>query len=450
MLSHAILLACILIINTRAENLIANVHRGGTVLAFGDSLTHGFTDGNPKNNHPYSSLLSEFLGTDDAVLEHGVNGERTSSMRTRLPSLLASIDKKIEVVIILGGTNDLGMRKPANVILENIMYLHEIAHEFGNRKNRKIYTIAMTIPDCDWGFNQSARDEINEGIRKFAASKSNTVGLVDLAKVLSLKSQSYFWSSDRCHFSVDGYDKIAKLILKCMEEFITTNNTSSTSTTTTTAANSLVSFIRAGGELLAFGDSLTHGLYLDRVGVHGWGPNLDTSHPYTIKLGQLLGNSSLVHESGHNGELSETMLDRLPRLLEKKQFANIRVVVILGGNNDLENKRDKQHIISNLKKLHHIVQTVGVENNHRMFSVAVTIPECSWDIDDVARKEINAELRSFASAHANVTALVDIASSEFSPVTNITLWSEDKVHFSVKGYDAIADKIFEALNKFEY
>ena len=81
------------------------------IVAFGDSLTHGLVVSPRRelSSHPYTieltSLLSKHKYSNVSVIESGVSGEKTSSMLKRLVDVLSTY--KPQVVLILGGTNDL-------------------------------------------------------------------------------------------------------------------------------------------------------------------------------------------------------------------------------------------------------------------------------------------------------------------------------------------------------
>ena len=127
---------------------------GWKILAFGDSLTKGYYNYGMKY-HPYSTTLAKllqsqgsvevrikeglYLLTKQKIETAGVNGEVTSRMLERLPEEL--LDKHFDVVIILGGTNDLGW-VTQETIAKIIKKLHEMAHKAGSK------SLMVTIPSA--------------------------------------------------------------------------------------------------------------------------------------------------------------------------------------------------------------------------------------------------------------------------------------------------------------
>eukprot|EP01052_Picozoa_sp_SAG31_P048244 SAG31_NODE_10009_length_1197_cov_0.758652_2_plen_136_part_00 len=84
------------------------------ILCFGDSLTEGHThvDG-ALTYRPYSAELDALLSAPwPKCANFGVSGEKTASMKARFPQALRAAQDVFgvvpRVVVILGGTNDLG------------------------------------------------------------------------------------------------------------------------------------------------------------------------------------------------------------------------------------------------------------------------------------------------------------------------------------------------------
>ena len=80
------------------------------ILAFGDSLTEGWCHSGTKF-HPYTRKLQSLiqsLSKSVDIVNKGVSGETTEQMSDRLP-LVLNKDGPFDLVIILGGTNDIGL-----------------------------------------------------------------------------------------------------------------------------------------------------------------------------------------------------------------------------------------------------------------------------------------------------------------------------------------------------
>lgn len=189
------------------------------VLCFGDSLTEGCVSLEKPATLPYTAALQDQLLCelgDEAplVVNAGERGETTALMLRRLPHLLQRYEGKIQAVLILGGTNDLGGF--AWLTTENLLDLHKKVHAQG------AFTGIMTIPDCTEGAtlenpkpHQEFLDAVNDSLRIFAHQNSSCSFLVDVAKELPhCPDNSALWSLDRVHLSADGYKALGELVGK--------------------------------------------------------------------------------------------------------------------------------------------------------------------------------------------------------------------------------------------
>jgi len=198
-----------------------------SILCFGDSLTKGFYN-NGDSYRPYSIKLKELLedndkNTDYQIDTEAVNGECTfSGMKKRLPVLLNETFP-LDLVIILGGTNDLLLHdcnKDLDLYQE-LKDLHEMCHKRG------IKTAMVTIPEMvvskDGTGKMNKKDfneawgTVNQKLRVYAYSNKHPkmVILVDLADEFSRQNlkddPAEFWD-DNIHPNAKGYDKIGEII----------------------------------------------------------------------------------------------------------------------------------------------------------------------------------------------------------------------------------------------
>lgn len=221
--------------------------KGKIVLTFGDSLTHGMivTPDSWTNTHPYSLKLSQLINDSKTeVLERGISGELVTHMVERLPKELTAISSRkknsssttsssnVALVIILGGTNDLGHRHRTEKILEEIKILHKVSQRYEKENDidndkdpnaiKKVYTIAITIPQLNWDIQQESRIKVNAGIREFVKENNETTFLLDFENLFDQKVSSNlkYWSSDTVHFSSEGYDKIGEIIYEMLSTTI--------------------------------------------------------------------------------------------------------------------------------------------------------------------------------------------------------------------------------------
>lgn len=211
------------------------------ILAFGDSLTTGNTRGeeNLALDKPYTVYLSKLLNENHPDVEFevdnkGIYGELVcGEMTSRLPDVLMECGP-YDVVIILGGTNDIIEPEQGleNTLFEGIKMLHSMVKGHGAK------CIALTIPETDIYFydlgkrglswveeeGESIRLKVNEKLRKYVDQGDNSVILCDLEKkfpqrALSEEDLRKFWS-DGLHFTEEGYKKMAGIIYQDMKQFL--------------------------------------------------------------------------------------------------------------------------------------------------------------------------------------------------------------------------------------
>ena len=173
--------------------------------------------------HPYAIELRKLLHRDNrTVIVSGISGESSEHMVQRIHKVLQTT--KPTVAIILGGTNELGPpHVTAEMILNNLKRIHHQVLETSLKINKPVYTIAMTIPFCDWGGKEGLqkRLDVNAGLREFASKCSERIQLIDLENIYDQKdvNNKVYWSPDRVHFSPKGYDGIGKLIYEKLASF---------------------------------------------------------------------------------------------------------------------------------------------------------------------------------------------------------------------------------------
>ncbi len=200
-------------------------HRNQSILCFGDSLTHGMLVLSPTNwhqTHPYSIKLKELTKLN--TIESGINGQTANVMQNRITHALMhakSSGDDVGIVSILAGTNDLGHKENADKIISYVLNIHNKVFEDAALHNKKIFTIAITIPMISWGINDTARFDINKNLREFQMLHKDKIILVDLENEFDQKldENKKYWSIDLAHFSELGYDTIASKIFNAMQTF---------------------------------------------------------------------------------------------------------------------------------------------------------------------------------------------------------------------------------------
>ena len=190
------------------------------ILCVGDSITEGYYKGG-NAFHPYTKKLTELLNAEKNnvtynIYNEGISGECVyPEMLNRMPQLLQKY-KPLDLVIIIGGTNDL-MHKNCTEghLFEKIKEMHEMAHQAG------IKTVAVTIPDSNAaqlpGRNEKEDtwESVNDKLREYAQGKDNVI-FCDLAEELPYRTltddeRKKYWD-DLLHYTPLGYDRMAEVI----------------------------------------------------------------------------------------------------------------------------------------------------------------------------------------------------------------------------------------------
>lgn len=189
------------------------------ILCFGDSLTYGYYHGG--KSHPYALKLRESLMNTtktDWVIEHrGIPGEVTEDMCDRLINIITDKNKdKYDYVILLGGTNDIGMQIPTKTIINNLQKMYDKISSTPASSELQTGTslIAVTIPVAkfDSGFQTAKalvdnRNVVNDFIRSYVKERKSNASLFDLNVLIPYSDDDGLWD-DGLHFSPKGYDRI--------------------------------------------------------------------------------------------------------------------------------------------------------------------------------------------------------------------------------------------------
>ena len=209
------------------------------LLAFGDSLTAGYHH----MGHafaPWAPLLQRLLGSD-VVCDHiGLSGFTTQQMLDTAdeqsvtdvvpvtwPGYRTQLRRhRYDVVLILGGTNDLADYghgpMPTQRTVSNLAKLHAFAHEAGAR------SVAMTIPESKGAVYFETRSppfrvrlDANEAIRAWAANQpADRVHLVDASALVPYSGTNGLWEPDGLHLSQRGYEAFGRALAPQIAEFV--------------------------------------------------------------------------------------------------------------------------------------------------------------------------------------------------------------------------------------
>ena len=159
------------------------------------------------------------------------------------------------VVVILGGTNNIGARSPVASTAKDIIGMHEDLRalleegEGGSSSKRVVHTVAMTLPSFPMDHLREPRLELNALIREYAAQSQGITLLLDIEDLFimqpcnppksSTNSQHFphshsvagaqcrdnkvpydpanrqFWDArSPLHFSKAGYDALGRIVFE--------------------------------------------------------------------------------------------------------------------------------------------------------------------------------------------------------------------------------------------
>lgn len=184
------------------------------ILCFGDSLTRGYL--NYGMIHiPYRDTLKQLIEKDYGekislkIIESGVDGELvTDTMLNRITNILKQ--NSFDMVVFLGGTNDIGHGKSVESITNAMTKIYDTAI-----KTYKCQLITVTVPPCLHSFKaiDQKRNELNDFIRK----QENTVDLFKFIDEMNEEGKKKFFDKDGLHFSQTGYAKFGTLVYETMK-----------------------------------------------------------------------------------------------------------------------------------------------------------------------------------------------------------------------------------------
>ena len=188
------------------------------ILGFGDSLTAGTPGYDPNfggdERSQYGFWLLESSKSKGyhhiSFVNQGVPGELAQLMYGRLERLLQQ--KRYEMAIILGGSNDIGWGYPVHAIFETLTNLWSLAIDKGSKVvTCTVPPIGSTFPDI-----QEKQAELNALILKAPKDVEGIIA-VDLFSVLADSNNLLlptFDSGDGLHLSIQGYRQMGETIWK--------------------------------------------------------------------------------------------------------------------------------------------------------------------------------------------------------------------------------------------
>lgn len=195
------------------------------ILCYGDSLTAG-TSG--YELYPYAPHLEAGLkarGRDVVVRHRGLPGWTVSNMLANLDgdtaglrSAIAAVkDPPLSIVILLGGTNDLGYGFSAEEIFENLHALHKVAWDSGVPK-----TVAIGVPPSGFqSVNEQARAlaaDVNKSLREMCEEEPSKATFLPFP--FDFERGGDLWDEDTLHFSPLGYQRLGESLVPVVDRIL--------------------------------------------------------------------------------------------------------------------------------------------------------------------------------------------------------------------------------------
>ncbi|KAG0021280.1 hypothetical protein BGZ82_011360 [Podila clonocystis] len=198
------------------------------VLCIGDSLTAGHIDYD-QDRAPYTDYLDKLLGHSVTITNAGVNGETVLEIEQRLGLLL---QHRYDVVVLLGGTNDLGgimglhpSSETADTAVSDISFagIYNLILESPTR-----ILIQLTVPfnafDRMDSQSREQKEALNRRIQQTACLKKIVLDINHPAlgfNYLDMTEQArdkYF--HDSLHYTAEGYKRMAQCVFSALSPVI--------------------------------------------------------------------------------------------------------------------------------------------------------------------------------------------------------------------------------------
>lgn len=164
------------------------------ILAFGDSLTHGF---GVSDEFSYPKQMQKKTGLK--IINAGVNGELSSEGLIRLPSLLIN---KPDLVILCHGGNDILQKLSSSVLKNNLLQMVQLIQKSGAE------VLLVGVPDFSlFSFDTH---EIYEEV----ADETGVLLEDDILRHIELNRSL---KSDYIHPNEKGYEMMADTFIEILE-----------------------------------------------------------------------------------------------------------------------------------------------------------------------------------------------------------------------------------------
>lgn len=188
--------ACLLLLACTADiPQVSPLSSDATILAFGDSLTHGTGAGGSES---YPAVLERLSGR--TVINAGIPGEETIQGKERLPAILD--ENEPDLLILCHGGNDMLRKRNGQQMLENLRAMIREAQA------RNIPVVLISVPKPT--IFLSTADVYGELAEEFNIPIEDEI-LADILSDNSLKS-------DQIHPNARGYKMMAETIYALLQK----------------------------------------------------------------------------------------------------------------------------------------------------------------------------------------------------------------------------------------
>jgi lysophospholipase L1-like esterase len=191
------------------------------ILCIGNSHTAGYPffdpiyGGNPESSYEYwlNLHLTETYPNSTFILENqGICGQGSSEVFTRLKTLLNTYN--YEIIIYWAGANDIAIGYSIESIWQNLWNAYRFVEE------KKAGFILVTIPPMDWYEIDKIIVKLNEMI---ISNSKDTYICVNVYPELedNFRLKKDYDVGDGVHLSVEGYQKVGKVIFSAISRYLT-------------------------------------------------------------------------------------------------------------------------------------------------------------------------------------------------------------------------------------
>lgn len=204
-----------------------NTVKKGGILLIGDSLTQGYID-QTTPFHSYSIRLSKLI-PNYQIYTYGITGQGIQDIYNREVACLTEPEqRKFSIVVLLGGSNDLGFEFPETIIACLDKAFLCAANYLGDPKRLAV----MTLPqlDCETVMKdiENKRRTVNTWIRTVCEQRSYTlidfensiIGISDDIRRANYTQENAIWLKDGLHMSSRGYDCLADLVYSKIKDLL--------------------------------------------------------------------------------------------------------------------------------------------------------------------------------------------------------------------------------------